>query len=216
MIMLKIWGRASSLSVQRVMWLVDELGLPYEMVPAGGSFGGLDRTEFRRMNPQGRIPVIVDGGEPIWESHTILRYLAARHETAGFWIASPAARAGMEKWMDWSLATLQPALMGGVFRGLVRTPAPQRNENLLREALDRTVAGMRILDAALEERSYLCGDVLSLADIAIGCMLFRYYTMPIEQPDLPHLRNWYDRLRERPAYRRHVMVPYDDLWGAGG
>lgn len=214
--MLKIWGRPNSLSVQRVMWLIGELGLSYEMIPAGGSFGGLDTVEFRAMNPHGRIPVVVDGGEPIWESHTILRYLAARYDTGGFWIASPAARAGMEKWMDWSLASLQPALMGGVFRGLVRTPAPERNEAALKEALGRTAMGLTLLDDALQGRRYLCGDTMSLADITIGCMLFRYYTMPIERPGLPHLEDWYERLQERPAYRRHVMVSYDDLWGAGG
>jgi glutathione S-transferase len=91
--MLKVWGRRSSFNVQKVLWLIGELGLAHEHIPAGGDFGRLDEPSFRALNPHGRVPVIEDGDLAVWESHAILRYLAARHDRSGLWSADPAERA---------------------------------------------------------------------------------------------------------------------------
>src|SRR5262245_62964304 len=115
--MLKVWGRRSSFNVQKVMWLVGELGLPHAHIPAGGSFGGLDTPEFRAMNPHGRVPVIDDAGVVVWESHAVLRYLAARYGRPRFWSDDPAARSHADRWMDWSQTRLQPDFLMGVFWG---------------------------------------------------------------------------------------------------
>ncbi|KQY91952.1 hypothetical protein ASD21_16825 [Caulobacter sp. Root1455] len=211
--MLKIWGRRSSANVQKVLWLVGELGLPHEHVPAGGDFGGLDDPAFRAMNPHGKVPVIADGGTVVWESHAILRYLAATRGADRFWPADPTARAPVDGWMDWAQTALQPAFLGGVFWGGYRTPAAQRDEAAVARALDQTARCLTRVDARLADRPFVVGETLSLADIAIGTHLYRYFELEIDRPALPRLEGWYDRLRDRSAYREHVMVPFGELKG---
>lgn len=211
--MLRLWGRRSSANVQKVLWLVGELGLAHEHVQAGGDFGGLDTPAFRAMNPHGKVPVIEDGGVVVWESHAILRYLAAVHGADRFWPADPAARAKVDGWMDWAQTALQPAFLGGVFWGGYRTPEAQRNEAAVSEALERTWRCLTLVDAQLADRSFVVGDALSLADIAIGTHLYRYFELEIMRPPLARLEAWYDRLRDRAAYREHVMLPFGELEG---
>jgi glutathione S-transferase len=208
--MLTVFGRRNAANVQKVLWLIAELKLAYRHVPKGGSFGGLDTLEFRAMNPAGKIPVIDDGGVVVWESHAILRYLAARYGGERFWSAHPARRARIEPWMDWSQSSFQVAFRS-LFGALFRTPEPQRDRSAIRAALDRCAADLHILEGMLAGRPYLAGDELTLADIPVGTLLFRYFTLDIERPVLPHVTAWYRRLEERPAYRENVMVPYDEL-----
>jgi glutathione S-transferase len=106
--MLTIWGRRSSFNLQKVMWLVDELGLERQQIEVGGQFGGLDTPEFRAMNPHGKIPVIDDHGTVIWESHAILRYLAARYGRGPFWHDDAAERSLSDRWMVSIQRTLWP------------------------------------------------------------------------------------------------------------
>ncbi|HET8935401.1 MAG TPA: glutathione S-transferase [Polyangiales bacterium] len=211
--MLTVFGRRNSSNVQKVMWLVSELNLAHRHVPKGGSFGGLDTLEFRAMNPASKVPVIDDEGVIVWESHAILRYLASRHGNEAFWSANPAKRARIEPWMDWSQSSFQPNFLNGVFWGLYRTPEPQRDWNAIRAAMERCANDTQILDDMLAVRPFLSGETLSLADIAVGTLMFRYFTLDIERPARPHLQAWYQRLQDRPAYRENVMVPYDELFG---
>ena len=211
--MLTVFGRRNSANVQKVMWLIGELRLPHKHVPRGGSFGGLDTLEFRAMNRAGKVPVIDDQGVIVWESHAILRYLAARYGAEVFWPALPAKRARIEPWMDWSQSSFQPDFLLGVFWGLYRTPEAQRDWPAIRAALARCEAHTKILDDMLAQRPFLAGDSLSLADICVGTLLFRYFTLDIERPARPHVEAWYRRLEDRSAYRENVMVPYDDLFG---
>jgi glutathione S-transferase len=211
--MLRIWGRRSSANVQKVLWLVGELDLPHEHVPAGGDFGGLDDPAFRAMNPHGKVPVIADGEVGVWESHAILRYLAAAHGADRFWPADPAARAPVDGWMDWAQTALQPAFLSGVFWGGYRTPEAQRDAVSVARALEQTARCLTLVDAQLAGRAFVVGETLSLADIAIGAHLYRYFELEIDRPALPRLEAWYGRLSERPAYREHVMVPFGELKG---
>jgi glutathione S-transferase len=210
--MLKVWGRRSSFNVQKVLWLVGELGLAHQHVPAGGSFGRLDEPAFRALNPHGRVPVLEDGDVAIWESHTILRYLAARYGRGTFWLDDLAERSRVESWMDWSQTSLQPDLMG-VFWGYYRTPDAQRDWPAIHRHLDRCTEHFRLLDRVLAARPFLMGEELSLGDIPIGTSLYRYFELDIERAELPHVTNWYQRLQQRPAYREHVMVPFAELRG---
>jgi glutathione S-transferase len=211
--MLTVWGRRSSFNVQKVMWLIGELGLEHRHIDAGGSFGGLDTAEFLVMNPHGRIPVIRDDDAIVWESHAILRYLAARHGAGKFWSDDPLARARVDGWMDWSQTALQPDFLIGVFWGFFRTPEDKRNWPAIRAALARCARDFEKLDRLLEDRSFLLGDALTLADITAGTSLYRYFELEIERPQFPQVERWYRTLQQRPAFFDHVMIPFEELRG---
>ena len=211
--MLTIYGRKSSFNVQKVMWLVGELNIAHRHVELGGAFGGLDAPEFRALNPHGRVPVIVDGDVTVWESHTILRYLAARYGGSSFWDDDPAVRSQSERWMDWAHTTLQPDFLTGVFWGFYRTPAAQRDTRAVEEKIRRSAQHFQLLDKILADRPFLLGNRLTLADIPAGTHLYRYFNIDIARPRVPNVERWYRTLAERPAYRAHVMVPFSELYG---
>jgi glutathione S-transferase len=211
--MLKIWGRRSSFNVQKVLWLAGEIGLDYEHVSVGGDLGGLDTPQFKAMNPHGRIPVLQDRELAVWESHAILRYIAARYGQGDFWDNDPAARAPVDAWMDWAQSALQPAFLGGVFWGYYRTPEAERDWPAINASLAGTATLLRLLDRVLSERPFLGGEQFGLADIPAGANLYRYFELDIERPSLPNVEAWYGRLQGRPAYREHVMAPFDELKG---
>ncbi|HEX9447699.1 MAG TPA: glutathione S-transferase [Dongiaceae bacterium] len=210
--MLKVWGRRNSFNVQKVMWLIAELDLPHQRIDAGGSFSNLNNPSFLALNPHARIPVIEDGAVVIWESHTILRYLAARHGADQFWEADPAARSLWDRWMDWSQASLHRDFLD-LFWSFYRTPEAQRDWSMINDQLARTNAHCTLLDSHLARNAFMIGDRPSLADITVGATFYRYYELDIERPRLPALEAWYESLCARPAYRQHVMVPFDDLRG---
>jgi glutathione S-transferase len=211
--MLTIWGRRSSFNLQKVMWLVGELGLEHRHIDAGGEFGGLDTPAFRAMNPHGRIPVIDDDGTIVWESHAILRYLAARHGRGSFWSDDEATRSLSDRWMDWAHTSLQPDFLVGVFWGFYRTPDAQRNWPAINERIRRCARHFQLLDRLLADRPFMLGDRLTLADIPIGTNLYRYFNLDIERPSIPNVEAWYRHLQDRSAYRTHVMVPFAELRG---
>jgi glutathione S-transferase len=211
--MLTVWGRRSSFNLQKVMWLVGELGIEHRHIEAGGQFGGLDTAEFRAMNPHGRVPVIDDGGAVVWESHAILRYLAARYGRGSFWSDDDFTRSHSDRWMDWAQSSLQPDFLLGVFWGLYRTPEPQRDWPAVRERINRCTRHFQLLDRWLADRAFMSGDRLTLADIPIGTSLYRYFNLDIERPSVPNVERWYRRLQDRRPYGAHVMVPFDELRG---
>ncbi len=210
--MLRIWGRANAFNVQKAMWAVGEVGVAYERIDAGGSFGGLDAPDYLAMNPNGRLPTIDDDGVIVWESGAVIRYLAARYGAGTLWHPDPARRAVADQWMDWMQTTMQREFMD-YFWGFVRTPPADRDWPRLDAIRARLDSHLAILDRRLADRHDLAGDAFSMADIPAGAALYRYYEMAIERPPLANLRAWYDRLTERPAYRTHVMLPFDDLYG---
>lgn len=210
--MIQLWGRASSYNVQKVLWTLGELGLAFEHIDAGGRAGGVDTPSFRAMNPNGRVPVLKDGELTIWESQAIVRYLAAQYGSGTLWPEAPAARSHADRWMDWSQAQLQPAVLG-LFWALVRTPPAQRDARRI-AALTRDSARLyELLDTELSERSFLAGAYFTMADVPAGTSLYRYFAMEIERPDLPNVARWYERLQKRAAFRAGVMIPFDDLFG---
>jgi glutathione S-transferase len=210
--MLKIWGRRNSFNVQKVMWLVGELELEHQRIDAGGSFGGLDRPEFLQMNPHGRVPVVDDDGVIVWESHSIIRYLGAKYGRGSFWSEEPAQRSLADRWMDWSLATLQPDFMD-LFWSFYRTPAEKRDRPRVDTLVARCAEHFRLLDRQLAGKSGLGEGPLGMADIPAGSALYRYFELQIERPALPNVTAWYERLQLRAPFRQHVMIPFDDLRG---
>ena len=211
--MLRIWGRRNSANVQKVLWLAAELGVDYQHVPAGGNFGGLDEPSFRALNPHGRVPVLQDGDFAIWESHSILRYLAAQYGDGSLWPADPPARAQLDEWMDWAQTTFQPDFLNGVFWGYYRTPEAQRNWPAIEKSVKRCAAHIALIDKILAQRLFLGRDSFSLADIPLGTLMYRYYELDIERPEAEHVQAWFGRLKQRPAYQEQVMTAFDDLRG---
>ncbi len=210
--MLTVWGRRSAFNVQKVLWLIGELELDHHHIDAGGAAGGLDTPDFLAMNPTGRIPVIDDDGTIVWESHTILRYLAARHGAGRFWSADPARRSHIERWMDWGHTRLEPAFMD-LFWGYYRTPEDRRDAAFIADAMARSTACFRLLNDQLTGKAYLAGDALTLADIPSATTLYRYFELDIERPRLPAVEAWYARLCDRLAFRQHIMLDFSDLKG---
>ena len=206
---LTLWGRASSANVQKTLWALEELGLPYAHKLVGGAHGGLNEPAYRAMNPNGLVPTLQDGDLTVWESHATLRYLAASYGENLLWPADPRERALVDQWTDWTATTFQPGWIA-VFWLFVRTPREQHDEKAITAAIGKTIAALRILDATLAERDYLAGDKLSYADIAAGVALYRWFTMDIDRPAMPGVENWYLRLQQRPAFRKAVMVSYEE------
>jgi len=203
--MLKIWGRVNSVNVKKAMWCVAELGLPHERIDAGMQYGVVNTPEYRKMNPTGLVPTIDDDGFTLWESHTIVRYLCAKHSPGKLWPADLRARADAEHWMDWAF-TFQSA-MRNVFWGLIRTPPEKRDASAIEEGKRKTFALVPILEQTLARQPYVAGREFTMGDIPIGCEVQRYMRVPIERPAFPAVQAWFEPLRERPAFVKHVDLP---------
>ena len=208
--MLKIWGRSNSINVQKVMWAVGELGLDHQRIDLGGRFGGLDTPEHVARNPHGLIPVIDDGGTIVWESHAIVRYLAALYGVGSLWPSDPKARAAADMWMEWAQTVLQWDFIQ-LFWGFYRTPVEQHDHAMLADLTAKCAANFTKLDALLGDQPFITGDELTYGDIAIAVQFYRYFTLDIERPSVPGVEAWYERLSQRPTYAEHAMVPYEDL-----
>ncbi len=207
-----IWGRKSSVNVQMVLWALDELGLDFHRIDAGFTYGLVDSVDFRKMNPNGLVPVFVDGdAEPIFESAAILRYLADRYGDNNFWPKDAMARAQIDKWAEWAKWNVGHAFITTVFYGLIRTPANEINHEAITESFSDLEKMLSKADAKLATSTYIAGSQFTAADIALGYCLYRYYDIDLVRVELPNLRRYYDLLSTRPAFRRHVMVSYDEL-----
>lgn len=205
--MLTLWGRANSINVQKVMWTAVELGLDHERIDAGGAFGRLDTAEYGALNPNRRVPTLVDGDVVLWESNVIVRYLAAKYGAGGLCPADPADRARADQWMDWFITTMVADLIA-VFRQLIRTAEADRDQDAIDASLGRLDAAWDIVEGHLADREdYMVGDGLTMGDIPVGAAAYRYYGLDIPRPDRPHVHAWYQRLAERPAFQAHVMLP---------
>jgi glutathione S-transferase len=202
-----VWGRASSVNVMKVLWLLDELAIPFDRIEAGGAFGRTRDADYAAMNPNATVPTLVmPHGYTLWESHAILRYLC-RTQPGGnaFYPEAPEARADVERWMDWTLASLNEP-MRVIFWTFVRTPEAERDLVAAAKACDNAERLWRIVEAQLEGRDYVAG-AFSIADMAMGGFLHRWFALPVARPELPRLRGWYERLQARTPYRTHVAVP---------
>jgi glutathione S-transferase len=202
---LKIWGRTNSVNVKKALWATEELGLAYERIDAGLEFGVNNTPEYLKMNPTGLVPTIDDNGLTLWESHTIVRYLAAKHGAGTLWPTDPRARADVERWMDWAF-TLQSA-MRPVFWGLVRTPPEKRDQKAIEEGRKACIRVLAVPETWLATRRFVGGERFTMGDIPLGCEMQRWMRVPIERPAFPHVEAWFERLRDRPAFRKVVDIP---------
>jgi glutathione S-transferase len=199
---LRVLGRHTSSNVQKVLWCLAELGQAFQREDYGGPFGRSNAPEYLRFNPNGTVPTLVDADFAIWESNTIVRYLCNKFQPTTLYPADAAQRALIERWMDWQLASVAVEFLP-LYRGLVRE---QRQAEELEVARQRTARLLTILDGALAEREYLNGPELTVADMALGPTVYRWYELPIRREPMLNLKNWYVRLTHRSAFRDSVMV----------
>jgi len=204
--MLKIWGRRNSSNVRKVLWCAEEIGLPYESIEVGGSHGGTQSAEYVAMNPNRLVPVIEDHGLPLWESNTIVRYLSARYSLGTLYAEDAMERAQAEKWMDWSTSRMA-ALYSELIWGIMRTAPADRDEARINAAIVRAGDYLKMADETLGRQPWLSGEKFAMGDIPLGSLIYAWFELPIQRPDLPNVADWYARLRERPAYQRGVMSP---------
>jgi len=205
---LKILGRASSINVQKVMWFAAELGLDIERTDIGGKFGGNDTPEYLGLNPNGLVPVLKDGEFILWESQTIVRYLAEKYGSPPWYPADAEGRGLASQWMDWYLTRMN-APITVVFLGLIRTAPEDRDLAAMDLAAKQLADLWALIDRHLEKSDYMNGDEPTMGDVPLGCAVNRWYTLDVERPNLPRVKAYYERLQERAAYREHVMVPME-------
>jgi len=204
--MIKIWGRKTSSNVQKVMWAVGEIGLPHERIDIAGPFGKNREPAYLAMNPNGLVPTLEEeDGYLLWESNSIVRYLAAKHRASVLEPGDLRTRANASKWMDWQLAVAGPAIFE-CFWGLIRTPPEKRNHAAIDESKKKTTAAMTIVDGQLAKTGYLAGDAFSYGDIPVGIIAYRFRQLVPERPPLPNFERWYAAISARQAFKDHVAA----------
>jgi glutathione S-transferase len=202
---LTIWGRPNSVNVQKVLWCLSELELTYERIDAGMQFGKNREADYLAMNPNGRIPTLVDGDYVLWESNSIMRYLCMAYgQLSPIYPQDARRRAAVDRWLDWTLSTLQP-VDRPVFWALVRTPVAQRDLAAIQRDADAATEVWKIVDRQLATRRFIEGDQFTLADIAIGAFARRWLGVEgIFRPELPQLNRWFAQLADRPGFIQFV------------
>lgn len=208
--MIEVLGRRNSANVQKVMWTLGELGIDYSRRDVGGSFGYPDDYP----NPVQVVPTICDGDITVWESGACVRYLARTYGDGSLWPNDAGDLATADMWMEWHRSDIAAAFFP-LFQAKVRgLPIPEDKQAQMVVDCGR-IFGQ--LDAQLSKREFICGNTLTMADIVNGAIMYRYMTLDVERPELPHLAAWYERLVTRPAYQKHVMVEFGqniDEWNA--
>jgi glutathione S-transferase len=203
--MIKIWGRNTSSNVQKAMWAVGELGLACERIDIGGAFGKNKEPKYLAMNPNGLVPTLEEeDGFLLWESNSVVRYLAGKHDKSGALEPKDAKqRALASQWMDWQLSVVGPAITPA-FWGLIRTPEDKRDMAAIKTSQEKTTAAMQIMDAQLSKTKFMAGDSFSYGDIPVGVMCYRYRQLVPGRPATQNLDRWYEAISSRKAFQDHV------------
>ena len=196
--MLRVLGRATSGNVQKVLFLLEELGVPYSREDYGRQFNNTADAAYLSLNPNGKVPTLVDGDTVIWESNTILRYLASKHKSA-LYPTDLAQRTQVERWMDWMLASLNPPYLG-IFMEAKKAPN-ERGPSWDADSKELK-AQLEILAKGIAGRPFAAGNDFSLADVALAPVVTRCLDFPVDLPGLDGLRAWRDKVTSRPAFKK--------------
>lgn len=203
--MLTVWGRNNSTNVKKVLWCLEELGISYQRIDVGGQYGKLNDPLYRSMNPNGLIPCLQDDDFILWESNTIVRYLAAQYGDGTLYLPDARLRASAEKWMDWATSSMAEPFKA-VFIGLVRTPPEQQDKVKIAQGMTQLNTLMAIADQALEKQAYLSGDKFGIGDIPLGCLAYAWFNLSIERPPLPNVERWYQHVSQRAAFKKVIDI----------
>lgn len=209
---IKIYGRHTSYNVQKILWLLDELGIEYNHIELGSNPGDTETDEFGNLNPMRKVPVLVDDDRVIWESNSILRYLVSTYGS-GTWIVEDAyQRSCYERWMDWAQTSFEPAFVG-VFWGYYRTPSELHDKEAIHRSIEDCIDCLAKLDDQIKDQHYLLGKNLSLADVATGVFLYRLVEIDLNIVLPNRVADWYQRLQASQGYNRWVMSDFSGLQG---
>ena len=195
--MIRLLGRQTSGNVQKVIFMLEEASIPYTREDYGRQFGNTQTAEYLALNPNAKVPTLVEGDVVIWESHTILRFLATSH-APGFTGATAAERSAVERWMDWLLASVN-GLYLTMFKEAKKPPA-ERVSDFDAQAKE-LIAMLAIAEAHLSGREFFALDRLTIADMALGPILKRCVAFPIDVPSFSNLGRWIAHLDSRPAFQ---------------
>lgn len=191
--MLELWGRSTSVNVRKVLWLLSELDAEYAHMPAGGAFGKNRTPEFLALNPNGLVPVLRDGNTVVWESNTILRYLASTHLQKGFWPDDASERAIADRWLDWSSITFA-APFRDIFWNLVRATPEQRNDGEVTKGISHANELLAIVDRVLTRETFLSGQQFGIGDIPLALQIQALLTTSAAIVLPPAVERWYKTL----------------------
>jgi glutathione S-transferase len=205
--MIEVWGRRSSSNVQKVIWSLDELDLPFKRHSVGGVFGGNREPTYLAMNPNGLVPVLKDGEISMFESNAIVRFLAARHGDGILRPKEAKALAAAEQWMEWQQVNVVPHI-STIFWNKVRLSEQQRSDKAIEGAEAGLARMLPIADKALASSKWFAGDSFSYGDIVLGVLYWRYSKLDGKTLDQPNIKRWFEALQQRAAYRRWVMVEF--------
>jgi glutathione S-transferase len=223
--MLTIWGRPTSARTQKVLWALAETDIEFEMILASGTmgpegsvdkgnapYGIVDTPEYRAMNPNGTVPTIKDGAFTLWESNSIIQYLAMKYAPDAMYGDDLETFASASRWMDWEGNVFLPHQHTLVMH-LVRLPPEDRDPAEVEGARQALLGPLRIIEDQLAQTPYIAGDRFTMGDIPVGMRVHRWFLFDLETPDLPNMRRWYDVIRQRPAFLEHIADPALHLSG---
>lgn len=198
--MLQILGKTPSINVRKVLWTCAELNVPFEREDWGSGFRSTDVPEFLALNPNAQVPVIRDGEFAMWESNAIARYLANRYNGEHLYPVNPESRARVDQWLDWQATDLNRSWVYA-FLGLVRQSPAHQDKDQIALSIRNWTRCMSILDTHLAgTQGFVTGDQFTIADVAIGLSVNRWFGTPFDHPDLPAVSDYYKRLAGRPAF----------------
>src|SRR5258705_5873898 len=202
--MIRILGRSNSFNVRKVLWVCDELGIPFEREDWGRGYRSTNDAEFLVINPVGLIPAVIDEGIVLRESNTIVRYLATKHGPDSLYPRDPNDRARVEQWMDWANYETSISLRGAFLGGMLNEP-PWNHPWFIDQGRHQITKEIGQLDEHLALTGpYITGEAFTIGDIPIGFVVHRWFCFNFDEPSDPYVARYYDKLGERAAYRRHV------------
>lgn len=202
--LLRIHGYAASINVRKVLWACEEIGIPFEREDWAGGFRSTSDPAFLALNPVGLVPVIEDAGAVIWESNTIIRYLATSRNRLDLYPEDPVRRARIEMWMDWQASDFNNSWRYA-FLGLVRQNPEYQDPGAIEKSSQLFSRLVQVIDAQLERTGgYIAGEAFTLADIPIGLSIHRWRSTPMSRPSLIHVGRYYAGLCERPGFQKYA------------
>ena len=200
---MRVLGKVSSINVRKVLWTCHEIGIRYQREDWGSGFRPTETAEFLEVNPNGLVPVIEDEEGFLWESNTICRYLAGKHERADLLPSIPRQRAGVEQWMDWQATDLNSSWRYA-FLALVRNHPLFQDQQQIAASIAEWNTKMGVLEGQLNKTgAFAAGATFTLADVVLGLSVNRWLMTPMTRPIYPAIAAYHERLCRRPAFIEH-------------